>query len=129
VDTNTEEEEVSSLYHCEMPHEKIEKDHTQKMFSRVRRVSWRGGSAGRAVINTMSRVYHVHNSGRPLWSLLDTRDTPHPRLLAGDRLAGGVSIYGEHNDYIHMWPSPPPPYTVTDPNSQASTDPIYSDLP
>jgi len=114
-------EEVASLYHCEMPHEKIEKVKTQKLFTRVRRVSWRGQSAGKAVIDTMNRVYHVHSSSRPLWTLLDEKETPHPRLVENDVLAGGVSIYSSpiDSEYVDMYRgSPPPPYRLHDPNRQ-----------
>jgi len=133
--------EVPTLYQCEMPHEKLQ---SQKLFSRVRRVSWQGMSAGKAVLDTMNRVYHVHNSSRPLWSLLDGIRTPDPRLQAVDTLSGGVSIYSAaaeslatdvsfysaDNDYIEMSPpsslrtNTPPPYRLYDPTA---SNPDHSD--
>jgi len=69
-------------------------------------------SAGKAVIETMNRAYHVHNSERPLWNLLERPTIPHPRLEARDCLAGGVRIFNPAN-YLNMaYSSPPPPYSL-----------------
>jgi len=69
-------------------------------------------SAGKAVIETMNRAYHVHNSDRPLWNLLERPAIPHPRLEARDCLAGGVRIFNPAN-YLNMaYSSPPPPYSL-----------------
>ncbi|XP_023334036.1 uncharacterized protein LOC111705650 isoform X2 [Eurytemora carolleeae] len=58
LDTSTADTdpELASLYQCEMPLEKLEHFKTQKLFSRVRRVSWRSGqTAGQAVLGTMQK--------------------------------------------------------------------------
>ena len=43
----------------------------------------------------MSRVYHVHNSSRPVWELLDKKQTPHPRLVGQQDYNNkfGIKIY------------------------------------
>eukprot|EP00092_Neocalanus_flemingeri_P012824 GFUD01013817.1.p1 GENE.GFUD01013817.1~~GFUD01013817.1.p1 ORF type:complete len:405 (-),score=96.59 GFUD01013817.1:315-1529(-) len=91
---------ISSIYQCEMPAEKIAKMKAlQKTpFTRVRKLS---ASAGRSVIDTMNSVYHVHHSQAPVWNILKN-ENPHPKLAGGQTLAGGVSIFPQHDDYVDM---------------------------
>eukprot|EP00088_Acartia_fossae_P019636 TRINITY_DN2146_c0_g1_i7.p1 TRINITY_DN2146_c0_g1~~TRINITY_DN2146_c0_g1_i7.p1 ORF type:complete len:585 (-),score=68.40 TRINITY_DN2146_c0_g1_i7:123-1877(-) len=81
-------------------------------------------SAGKAVIETMNRAYHVHNSSRPLWNLLDRPVRPHPRLQERDFLAGGISIYNPRGNYLNMARhcSPPPPYSLHQDHHQLHLD-------
>jgi len=93
-----------SMYKCEMPAEKIAKMKEMKMtpFSRIRKLSLslRNKSAGRSVIDTMNSVYHVHHSQAPVWTILEN-EKPHPKLVGGLTLAGGVTVCPQ-DDYMDM---------------------------